>query len=325
MRRTIKRLIDWLNRLRTEMEGIPVREPYLSAIQMLEQYTDDSSYELSLQQRDQAIVAAYEEQYEQVSKVFKPVETLYQLLQLLAKEIYLRDEIVERFEERAVRYQKAVLDYRKLHSEYTQQYNNLEKQYLKANGQSLKDGVKKTHEQSEYFAERIANANSIQVQCSELFSIIKQYEKEVLDELYETQNHITVLAEKRLQTIIQQVNDLNNQRKREHTNLTAYIDKLSEFLCIVEAQTFIRDALKPYLLSDALQITENEKRQIINTIDCICAVDISRGVSKAQLTPKTDQHVYIQKDFQSLYPLQALRLTEADVVSDIPTLPEIIE
>ena len=246
-------------------------------------------------------------------------------MQLLAKEIYLRDEIVERFEERAVRYQKAVLDYRKLHSEYTQQYNNLEKQYIKANGQSLKDGVKKTHEQSEYFAERIANANSIQVQCSELFSIIKQYEKEVLDELYETQNHITVLAEKRLQTIIQQVNDLNNQRKREHTNLTSYIDKLSEFLCIVEAQTFIRDALKPYLLSDALQITENEKRQIINTIDCICAVDISRGVSKAQLTPKTDQHVYIQKDFQSLYPLQALRLTEADVVSDIPALPEIIE
>ena len=49
MRRTIKRLIDWLDRLRTEMEGIPVREPYLSAIQMLEQYTEDSSYELSLQ------------------------------------------------------------------------------------------------------------------------------------------------------------------------------------------------------------------------------------------------------------------------------------
>ncbi len=325
IKRTIARLVDWLNRLRNEVEGIPMREPFLSAVQMLEQYTDDSSYELSLQQRDQAIVSAYEEQYEQVSKVFKSVQTLYQLLQLLATDIYLRDEKVERFEERAVRYQKAVLDYRKLHAEYTQQYNRLDKQHVKSNGQNVKSGFKKTQEQSEHFTERISHINHLQLQCSELFSRIKQYEKEVVDDLYEIQNHLTALAEKRLNNIIEQIHDLNNQRKREQTNLTSYINKLNEFLCIIEAQTFIQDGLKPFLLNVALPITEKQQSQIIRMIERICAVDLLQAVSKAQLTAKADQYIYNQKDFQALYHLQVLRLTEADVVSDIPAVPAFIE
>ncbi|MEO4052669.1 dynamin family protein [Solibacillus sp. CAU 1738] len=319
---TIERFLDWLHRLRNEIEGLPMREPYLSAIKSIEQYTEDNNYEYSLQQRDMAIVTAYEEEYVHVSGVLKSVQTLYQLLQILTTEIYLRDDVVEIFEERAVRYQQAVLDYRKLHSEYSQEYNRLEKHYSKTYGASLKQGFTTGSNHSKNFKERAEQLNILQAKCSDLFLLIKDYEKEVLEHLYKTQNHITGLAEKRLQSIVQQVNDLNIQRKRERSNIKSYADKLSEFTCIVEAQNFIRDALKPFLLSDAIPLTDKERNQVINTIDCICAVGLSYGVSKARMTPQTDQQLYIQSDFQSNYHLQALRLTEADVISVLPNIPE---
>lgn len=315
--------MNWLERLRKEIELIPAREPYLSAYESIEQYSADTNFEFSRQQRDMAIISAYEDEYRHVSEVFKPVQTLYRLLQVLAGELYLRDLEVERFEERAIRYQQAVREYRKLHSEYEHEYARYEKQHKKLHGKGLKATVE-VDEENDYVKDRIASLNNQQAICAEKLEFIQKYEKQMLEDLYAIQNHLNDLAMKRMKTILMQVGELNVQRKRERIILKSNANKLAEFNCIIEAQGFVRDALKPYLLSNSLPLTDSEKTHVRNTIDCICAVDLTHEGLYTRLT-FNDLDLTAQLDFETSYKLSGLSLTEADVVSDLPELPAIIE
>lgn len=323
-RHVVELFINWLGRLRKEIELIPLREPYISAYENIEQYQSDFELEFTRKQRDIALVSAYEEEYEQVSKVFKEVQTLYQLLQKLASDLYLRDSLVEKYEEVAGLYQKNVRDYRKLHVEYTMEYTRLEKQYKKQTGQSLSFPIP-AEEKSGLMSDRMASLNKIQAQLAEKIEFITKYEEFVLKNLYIVQNRLNELADKRLQMIQNQVDDLNIQRKRERTYLKSYADKLTEFNCIVEAQSFLKDAIQPCLLDDTLPITDQEKDHIRNTIECICAVDLTHQALYKRLNINDSDDLLTQLDFNAKFKLIGLSLTEADIVSEIPVLPQIIE
>ena len=323
-RHVVELFINWLGRLRKEVELIPLREPYISAYENMEQYHSDFDLEFTRKQRDLALISSYEEEYEQVSKVFKDVQTLYQLLQKLASDLYLRDTLVERYEEIAGLYQKNVRDYRKLHVEYTMEYTRLEKQYKKQTGQNLTFPIA-AEEISSLMSERIASLNKIQEQLAEKTELIFKYEEFVCKNLYVVQNRLNELADKRLITIQHQVDDLNIQRKRERTHMKSYANKLSEFNCIVEAQSFLKDAIQPYLLDDSLPITDQEKDQIRNTIECICAVDLTHQAMYKRLNVNDSDELLSQFDFNAKFKLMGLSLTEADIVSEIPELPQAIE
>lgn len=323
-RHVVELFINWLGRLRKEVELIPLREPYISAYENMEQYHSDFELEFTRKQRDLALISAYEEEYEQVSKVFKDVQTLYQLLQKLASDLYLRDTLVEKYEEIAGLYQKNVRDYRKLHVEYTMEYTRLEKQYKKQTGQSLIFPIL-AEEISGIMSERIVSLNKIQAQLAEKTELISKYEEFVCKNLYVVQNRLNELAEKRLTNIQHQVDDLNLQRKRERTYMRSYANKLAEFNCIVEAQSFLKDAIQPYLLEDSLPITDQEKDQIRNTIECICAVDLTHQSMYKRLNVNDSDELLVQFDFNAKFKLMGLSLTEADIVSEIPELPQAIE
>lgn len=323
-RHVVELFIHWLERLRKEIEHIPLREPYVSAFENIQQYHSDFDLEFTRKQRDLALISAYEEEYENVSKVFKEVQTLYQLLQKLASDLYLRDSLVEKYEEIAGLYQKNVRDYRKLHVEYTMEYTRLEKQYKKQTNHNLlfpvpdgqMDGV---------MSERISSLNKIQMQLQEKIELIRKYEEFVRKNLYIVQNRLNELANKRLVTIQNQVNDLNLQRKRERTYIKSYADKLAEFNCIVEAQSFLKDAIQPFLIGESLPIEDHEKNHIRNTIECICAVDLTHQALYKRLNVQDADDLLTQLDFDSKFKLIGLSLTEADIISEIPALPQIIE
>ncbi|MGN7478237.1 dynamin family protein [Solibacillus silvestris] len=316
--------IYWLDRMRKEVESIPSREPYISAFENVEQYHSNTDFEFTRQQRDFALIASYEEEYENVSKVFKEVQTLYQLLQKLASDLYLRDSTVEKYEEIAGLYQKNVRDYRKLHVEYTMEFARLEKQFKKQTGKSLAFPLDES-EISPLIAERIDTLNKIQAQCEEKIELIEKYEQFVCKNLYTVQNRLNELAANRLATIINQASELNLQRKRERTYIKSYANKLAEFNCIVEAQSFLKDAVQPCLLDSMLPITEQEKGHIRNTIECITAVDLTHKALYERLNFTEPEDLLAQMDFETKYRLIGLSLTEADVVSDIPELPKVIE
>ena len=323
-RHVVELFINWLGRLRKEIELIPLREPYISAYENIEQYHSDFELEFTRKQRDIALISSYEEEYEQVSKVFKEVQTLYQLLQKLASDLYLRDSLVEKYEEIAGLYQKNVRDYRKLHVEYTMEYTRLEKQYKKQTGQSLTFPIPE-EEMSDLMSDRMTSLNKVQAQLVEKMEHISKYEEFVRKNLYIVQNRLNELADQRLSTIQNQVDDLNIQRKRERTHLKSYANKLTEFNCIVEAQSFLKDAIQPCLLDERLPITDQEKDQILNTIECICAVDLTHQALYKRLNVNDSDDLLTQLDFNSKFKLIGLSLTEADIVSEIPGLPQVIE
>lgn len=323
-RLVVEQFMNWLERLRKEVELIPLREPYASAFANVEQYHSDSDLEFTRKQRDLALISAYEEEYASVSKVFKDVQTLYQLLQKLASDLYLRDSLVEKYEEIAVLYQKNVRDYRKLHVDYTMEYARFEKQYKKQTNQNLTFPLPQEEAQG-MVLDRIQSLNKIQAQLAEKVELIGKYEEFVLKNLYIVQNRLNELAENRLVQIQGQVSDLNIQRKRERSYLKSYANKLTEFNCIVEAQSFLMDAIMPYLLEQQLPISEQEKTHIQNTVECICAIDLTHQALYKRLNVTDADDLLTQMDFDGKFKLFGLSLTESDIVSEIPELPNLLE
>ena len=316
----VERFIDWLQRFRKEVEYIPQREPYLSAVESIGKYTDDEGFEFTRQQRDMALLSAYEEEYEYVCNIFKSVETLYQLLQTLTSELYLRDEKVEEFEYAALSYQQAVREYRKLHVEYMQVYGLLDQQYRKLFGKGIEKGDLQQLNGNVITKRHKSTLDNLQRKCEEQFNMIKHHESIVIANLYSIQNHLTELAQKRLQGIIRQVAELNIQRKREVKAANAYVNKLAEFSCIEEAQHFIKDAIKPYLLGGSIELTAEQRATIENTVECIMAVELSQK-EVALPSEENEQDIMLHQEFEMNYTLSALKLIEADVISDIPELP----
>lgn len=323
-RHVVELFIHWLNRFRKEVESIPTREPYISAHLSVEQYQSDLELESTRKQRDLALITAYEEEYENVSKVFKQVQTLYQLLQKLASDLYLRDSVVEKYEEIAGLYQKNVRDYRKLHVDYTMEYGRLEKQYKKQMNKTLELPIPAS-EMEGMIGERVTQLNNIQTQLATKAEFIQKYGDFVRKNLFIVQNRLNELAAKRLLSIQNQLNELNLQRKRERNYIISYVNKLSEFNCIVEGQNFIKDAIQPLLLEQTFPISEQEKDNLMNTIECIHAVDLSHHSLYNQLTIEETDDLLTQMDFEAKYKLIGLSLTEADVISEIPELPKQIE
>lgn len=323
-RHVVELFIHWLNRFRKEVESIPTREPYISAHLSVEQYQSDLELESTRKQRDLALITAYEEEYENVSKVFKQVQTLYQLLQKLASDLYLRDSVVEKYEEIAGLYQKNVRDYRKQHVDYTMEYGRLEKQYKKQMNKTLELPIPAS-EMEGMIGERVTQLNNIQTQLATKVEFIQKYGDFVRKNLFIVQNRLNELAAKRLLSIQNQLNELNLQRKRERNYIISYVNKLLEFNCIVEGQNFIKDAIQPLLLEQTFPISEQEKDNLMNTIECIHAVDLSHHSLYNQLTIEETDDLLTQMDFEAKYKLIGLSLTEADVISEIPELPKQIE
>ena len=316
----VERFIDWLQRFRKEVEYIPQREPYLSAVESISKYADNEEFEFTRRQRDMALLTAYEEEYEHVCNIFKSVETLYQLLQTLTSELYLRDETVEEFEYAALSYQQAVREYRKLHVECMQVYGLLDQQYRKLFGKGIEKGNLQQLNENAITKRHKSTLDDLQRKCEEQFNMIKYYESIVIANLYSIQNHLTELAQKRLQGIIRQVAELNTQRKREVKAANAYVNKLAEFSCIEEAQYFIKDAIKPYLLGGSIELTEEQRATIENTIECIIAVELSQK-EVALPSEENEKDIMLQQEFEMNYTLRPLKLIETDVISDIPELP----
>lgn len=328
-RQMLERFMNWLTYLQLDIANIPQREPYSTALKSVERYTEVEMNTFTRRQRDLAIATEYEEEYKQVSKVFNDVETLYQLLQNIEQHPYLQDEQVAIFVEHAVNYQQVVREYRKLNTNYLHEHERLDAQHKKIYGKSLMKSIFRKQNQSkqdEYFIERVHKLNEQQAECATVYANIQVLESHVLNELYMVQNHLMELVKIRLENVKHKMLELNAQRKKEHQSLKFNVAKLNEFTCLVEAQGFIRDAIGPYMKNAELPLSHDEVIEVEKTITAICNVNLTNSGVLARKNLDTQQEdTFIVSDFSIKYPLQALKLTEADIRSEVPAIPELMQ
>ena len=315
----VERFANWLQLFILELQQLPNREPFASAAQSITQFNVEQQSGTSKEERDRVIIQAYREEYKEVSKVFEGVETLYLLLQKVAATFYLRDEEVELFEELAFAYQQNVRNYRKKHTEYTQTYSRVESQYKKTFNKYLQQWS--TMHTNDSITSQVENLKKQYSELKDLSAIINHQKKTLLQNFYKTQNHLTQLAENRMQYILKQVSALNNKRKVELVYLKSYNEKMKEFKCIDLAERFLLDAVKPFLLTEMKHIPESLLSHLGMLFTQLETIELT-------LPSVTDEKVFempqqqIEKiDFEIDYPLTPLSLTEGDIISEIPPLP----
>ncbi|MGE7840811.1 dynamin family protein [Lysinibacillus sp. NPDC093712] len=323
----IIRFLQWLERFRFELTVIPQRDPFQSAVENIEKFAGDTQYEFSRYQRDLAIVQEYEQEYEQVANVFKNVQTLYQLLQTISQNDYLQDDQVEQFTEKAIIYQQALREYRNMHNEYMREYERLDAQHKKIHGKGLMKAIFGQHTQNEFFKERVLRLNEQQEECVTQYTKVREAEASIIEEIQSIQSYLIELSNKRLARIEKRVKELNQQRAKEKKQLKLYAAKLNEFSCLIEAQGFIKDNIKPFLMEDKMPLRIKDQQMLEETIDSIIDIDLSKNglLARSQMNNRMES-IEIPFEVDSKYPLQALRLAETDVKSnDIPAIPNKLE
>lgn len=325
-RKIAMQFLRWLKQFEKEVTLIPEREPFLSASKNVKTYHKEIDIDLRTE-RDLEILAEYENEYKHVSGVLKSIQTLYQLLQTIEYETYLKDEQVENFVDLALKYHESVREYRILHSEYVMEQNYFERQQKKFVKKSIVSTLFTDEENyTELLIKKAENLNALQGKCKALYDEIKRLESSLIKDLKVIQNQINELTEKRLKRILKKVDFLNLQKKRERITIQRFVNKLSEFQCIVEAQNILREEIKPLIEKGELPYTPDELQQVLLSIDSILQVKLVENeiISKVEVELKEDIP-QIKADFKENYPFYPLNLTQQDVISDIPPLPEIID
>ena len=319
---TILQFKNWLERFRKEIENIPTREPYISAIEVLRKHKEEAQLEFSREKRDLAIIQTYALDYKQTANVFKEVQTLYQLLKVIGGELYLRDDVTEKFEELATNYQQQVRSYRTISSEYESHFASLKKDIKKSevlHGElqillNAKANMVPLQDQ-------IVLLNDKQVVLQNLWNAIKLAESQVLEELSSIQDYIMQLLNTRLQKILNQVSELHHQRQADEHAIVSYNNKLAEFDCIKEAQNYLQETIKPLLDDYTQQLDPLYISQMMQTIDLICGIELEHAQLNRNVAGNETVSELFEVNFVEEYKVFPLNLTAQDVVSDIPALP----
>lgn len=318
------RFLQWLEQFRYELIHIPQRDPFKSAVENIEKYTGDTVYEFTRYQRDITIVSEYEQEYKEVSEIFTNVHTLYQLLQTIEQYDFLQDSVVEAFCEKAIIYQQILREYRSMHSEYMREYDRLDAQHNKIHGKGLIKVIFGYQTQNEFFKERVERLYEQQERCVTLFDKVHEAETFLLKDLDVIQLHLMDLTKNRLTQVEQKVEKLNNQRAKEKHQLKLYASKLNEFTCLMEAQGYLWNELKPFLIDDTLPLRDKDRLMLHETIENIRAIDLTNnGLLARSYMKNLIESKAIPFDIKEKYPLYKLTLTAVDIKSnDIPEIPK---
>lgn len=317
-----KQLNEWLVRYLKEIELIPFKEPYNSSIERVKQHQQEMALEYSKKERDIAIVKTYEQDYLQCAQTFKSVETLYQLLQVIGKELFLRDETTEIFEEMATTYLQSIRSYRNLLSEYETQYaNSLKKAKIAINSQNEKVVYIIEKDDRHQIQDDVVLLNEKLEVMRKVYDTIMLFESQLIEKFEMIQDYLNTLAKEKLKNILKQVSELNDQRQFEHQVIVSSSEKLKEFDCLLEAKNQLIHNIKPLVQSIDQAIDEEVKQKMIDTIVKIENVEINHKPINDELVIYDDLTTPILVEFERDYVFIPLKIRKEEFISNIPDLP----
>ena len=320
LHQVVKNTSQWFVFFYNEVTSLLQREPFASSFKSIQQYSEEAR-----DTQHEWMMLAYEEAYKEMSELFQGVETLQDLLQLIAQHTYLQNSHINVYVDATNDYYALLQDYRKLHQQYMTEYERVDAQYKKIYNNSIAKAVCKIQNtQDDYFVERIQYLNELQKACALLFAMIQRTEQQLVQDIHRFQCNLMNSVNKRLKRLQSQRAQLHIQHMQQRQQLQWSVEKLEEFRCLTEAQTFMQDVFSPYLHRIHRPSFPHMIDSIKQTIEMICDIQLHQKIAYVSVPIISQLNHDTMIDVAEKYPLHALTLSASHIQSDMPSVPDTI-
>ncbi|MGE7624379.1 dynamin family protein [Viridibacillus sp. NPDC096237] len=317
------RFIKWLKRFQTEVELIPQREPYLSAYNLLEEHQLEKQTESTREKDEYQKLNTFEREYRQASLVFKDVQTLYQLIQVISNNPHLKTFDVMVFVEYANDYLKAVREYRTLLQGYKKEFNhgaNHQRHIARKRGLKTKINSEQQSERSSKLTEPLQALHKI---IDQQYNKILELETQLFNEYEKINQQLNNIASSHLTRILKKVSLISTERKKKKQQLEKAIRQLNSFNNILEAKEFVETFVGQLIEQKDLIVTKKERLSLIETLVKIKSIRLSHQalIASTQIEDQNNSISRAQSNISTQYKLQRLTLTIDDMKSEIEEPP----
>lgn len=322
-----ERFIHWLKRFQTELDIIQDREPYNSSYQIVKDYAENFESIETEKVIQNKQISKLTSLYEETSNIFKEVETLYQLLQVIENSPLTNNSHLSAFKEKANQYLLTVREYRKLYHHYMEEYEILDKKHQKTNGKSLfKYLFGNNKENDGYFKDEIEKLNFKQQILENKYHSILLEEENLLKSFDEIRELFNQLITEKLASILKEFSSLRIERNSQDSKIQKAVRRLEGFNSIVEAQSFLLKFVNECVLSGEIVLTKEQEEKIKHTLQAIENVNLDYQVYVDQWKQgKPISHEKIQTMVEEKNPFYPLKMTTDDIRVKVEEPPKLIE
>lgn len=320
-----ERFIHWLKRFQTEIEIIPEREPYQTSFLTLKEYVEHFEERQAIEAAQNSYTLELSVKYEKQSTIFKKVDTLFQLIQVIESKPFCDNTQLFTFNNQAKQYLLRVREYRKLRHEYTHIYELLDKKHQKVNGLTLLKFIFGKRQENEYFVDQIEKLNERQQILEKKYHLLKIEEKNLLKSFEKTKDLLNKVVQEQLAMILKDFSTIEFQRNTENAKIQTAIKKLKGFDSIVEAQSFILKFVSDYVLKEGYILTKEEKTKLQEILQAIekTVFDYPAYIEQyEQMGPINN--VEIQKLIIEKNPFYSCHITEDHIRVQLDEPPKIL-
>lgn len=320
-----ERFIHWLKRFQTEIEIIPEREPYQTSFLTLKEYVEHFEERQTIEAAQNSYTLELSVKYEKQSTIFKKVDTLFQLIQVIESKPFCDNTQLFTFNNQAKQYLLRVREYRKLRQEYTHIYELLDKKHQKVNGLTLLKFIFGKRQENEYFVDQIEKLNERQQILEKKYHLLKIEEKNLLKSFEKTKDLLNKVVQEQLAMILKDFSTIEFQRNTENAKIQTAIKKLKGFDSIVEAQSFILKFVSDYVLKEGYILTKEEKTKLQEMLQAIekTVFDYPAYIEQyEQMGPINN--VEIQKMIIEKNPFYSCHITEDHIRVQLDEPPKIL-
>ncbi|WP_146548509.1 dynamin family protein [Rummeliibacillus suwonensis] len=320
-----ERFIHWLKRFQTEIEIIPEREPYQTSFLTLKEYVEHFEERQAIEAAQNSYTLELSVKYEKQSTIFKKVDTLFQLIQVIESKPFCNNTQLFTFNNQAKQYLLRVREYRKLRQEYTHIYELLDKKHQKVNGLTLLKFIFGKRQENEYFVDQIEKLNERQQILEKKYHLLKIEEKNLLKSFEKTKDLLNKVVQEQLAMILKDFSTIEFQRNTENAKIQTAIKKLKGFDSIVEAQSFILKFVSDYVLKEGYILTKEEKTKLQEMLQAIekTVFDYPAYIEQyEQMGPINN--VEIQKVIIEKNPFYSCHITEDHIRVQLDEPPKIL-
>lgn len=320
-----ERFIHWLKRFQTEIEIIPEREPYQTSFLTLKEYVEHFEERQAIEAAQNSYTLELSVKYEKQSTIFKKVDTLFQLIQVIESKPFCDNTQLFTFNNQAKQYLLRVREYRKLRQEYTHIYELLDKKHQKVNGLTLLKFIFGKRQENEYFVDQIEKLNERQQILEKKYHLLKIEEKNLLKSFEKTKDLLNKVVQEQLAMILKDFSTIEFQRNTENAKIQTAIKKLKGFDSIVEAQSFILKFVSDYVLKEGYILTKEEKTKLQEMLQAIekTVFDYPAYIEQyEQMGPINN--VEIQKVIIEKNPFYSCHITEDHIRVQLDEPPKIL-
>ncbi|MGE7837196.1 dynamin family protein [Viridibacillus arvi] len=319
----MERFIKWLKRFQTEMELIPQREPYITAYNLLVQNQIGKQKASERTEIENQKLISYEKEYRKASVVFKDVQTLYQLIQVISNNKHFKTYDVMVFVEYSNDYLKAVREYRTMLQSYKNESNRNGGKQRHSTGKGLLKTMFVNEQQSVKQSKPNESSQVLQATLEQQYKKVLALETQLFNEYPAVLKNLNDIANDQIERIINRVSLIGTERKKKKQQLITAIRQLNGFNNVLEAKDFVETFVEQLIEQKDLVVTKKERLSLSETLVKIKSIKLSHEtlIASTHIDEQNDEISKMQSRLYEKYHLMPLQLTIDDMKSEIEEPP----